>query len=96
MDSRIAMSLMGHKGTFAKAINVRSFPRKRTLTGVSDMSALCQERTHALQQRAPSFKFLTAGCYKDAYAEALVRATENKKKRIAAREGVSAARIEAT
>jgi hypothetical protein len=35
-----------------------AYPEQRTLVGVAGMSQSCQERTHALQQKAPLFDHL--------------------------------------
>jgi hypothetical protein len=48
------MSALGHKRTFGPLIAMSTLPpQKRTLISAIAMSALCQKRTHAVQQLMP-------------------------------------------
>src|SRR6516165_3842614 len=50
--------ISGHPLRFARC---PVFPQKRTLVPCSTMSALCQKRTHALQQKRLLFDHLVGG-----------------------------------
>jgi hypothetical protein len=50
-EFEVALSARGHKETSRRPWAMSLCPRKQTSTDVGGMSALCQNRTHALQQR---------------------------------------------